>query len=196
MDHIPSKNLELAKKLNVAAWIVTAVVLTLVGMMRRVKIELPEGMDMSFLPPFHATLNAWAAVALLVALYFIKRKNVIAHQRAIYLAVGLSVLFLLSYVAYHFTTPETLFGDLNHDGVLSAEELAEAGSSRVIYLIILLSHIFLAAISLPFILFTFIRAYTGQIEKHRKMARWVYPMWLYVTITGPIAYLMLMPYYA
>ena len=196
MDHIPSKNLELAKKLNVAAWIVTAVVLTLVGMMRRVKIELPEGMDMSFLPPFHATLNAWAAVALLVALYFIKRKNVIAHQRAIYLAVGLSVLFLLSYVAYHFTTPETLFGDLNHDGVLSAEELAEVGSSRVIYLIILLSHIFLAAISLPFILFTFIRAYTGQIEKHRKMARWVYPMWLYVTITGPIAYLMLMPYYA
>ncbi|MCG8332112.1 MAG: DUF420 domain-containing protein [Chitinophagales bacterium] len=196
MDHIPSKNLELAKKLNVAAWIVTAVVLTLVGMMRRVKIELPEGMDMSFLPPFHATLNAWAAVALLVALYFIKRKNVIAHQRAIYMAVGLSVLFLLSYVAYHFTTPETLFGDLNHDGVLSAEELAEAGSSRVIYLIILLSHIFLAAISLPFILFTFIRAYTGQIEKHRKMARWVYPMWLYVTITGPIAYLMLMPYYA
>ena len=195
MDNIPSKNLELAKKLNVAAWIITVIVLVLVGMMRRVKIALPEGMDMSFLPPFHATLNAWAAVALLVALYFIKRKNVVAHQRAIYLAVGLSVLFLLSYVAYHFTTPETLYGDLNHDGVLSAEELAEVGSSRIIYLVILLTHIFLAAISLPFILFTFIRAYTGQLEKHRKMARWVYPMWLYVTITGPIAYLMLMPYY-
>ena len=189
------ENLQLAKKLNIAAWIITAVVLLLVGMMRRVKISLPEGWDFSILPPFHATMNALTAVVLLIAYYFIKQKNVEAHRKAIYVAIGCSVLFLMSYVAYHFTTPETLFGDSNHDGQVSAPELAALGSSRTIYLILLLSHIVLAALTLPFILFTFIRAYTNQIDKHRKMARWVFPLWLYVAITGPICYFMLMPYY-
>lgn len=192
---IPAKNLALAKKLNTWAWVVTAVVLLLVGLMRRLKIPLPEGVDFGFLPPFHACLNALAAVALLTAFYFIKQKNVDAHRKAVFVALGLSVLFLLSYVTYHFTTPETLYGDLNGDRILSEDELLAAGSSRIIYLVLLLSHIVLAAVSFPFILFTFIRAYTGQIERHRKMARWVFPMWLYVTITGPIAYFMLMPYY-
>ncbi|MCB0563004.1 MAG: DUF420 domain-containing protein [Phaeodactylibacter sp.] len=189
------RNLQLAKQLNIAAWIVTGAVLALVGLMRQVKIPIPEGWDLGFLAPFHATINGLTAVVLLVALYFIKQKNIKAHQRSIYLALGLSVLFLLSYVAYHFTTPETLYGDLNHDGSLSAEELAAVAGSRTWYLVLLLSHIVLAALILPFILFTFIRAYTGQVERHRKMARWVFPIWLYVAITGPIAYYMLMPYY-
>ena len=189
------RNLELAKQLNIAARIVTGAVLALVGLMRQVKIPIPEGWDLGFLAPFHATINGLTAVVLLVALYFIKQKNIKAHQRSIYLALGLSVLFLLSYVAYHFTTPETLYGDLNHDGSLSAEELAAVAGSRTWYLVLLLSHIVLAALILPFILFTFIRAYTGQVERHRKMARWVFPIWLYVAITGPIAYYMLMPYY-
>jgi len=189
------RDLQLAKQLNIGAWIVTVVVLVLVGLMRQVKIPLPEGVDLSFLPPFHATLNGLTAIVLVVALYFIKQKNVQAHQRAIITAMVFSVLFLLSYVAYHFTTPETIFGDLNHDGSLSAEERAAVGGTRTLYLVILLSHIALAAISLPFILFTFIRGYTGQVEKHRRMARWVWPVWFYVALTGPIAYLMLMPYY-
>jgi putative membrane protein len=189
------KNLPLAKKLNTAAWIVTGVVLLLVGLMRRVKLPLPEGWDFSFLPPFHATLNALVAVVLLIAFYFIKQKNVQAHRRAMYVALGLSVLFLLSYVAYHFTTAEVIFGDVNHDGQLSAEEQAAVASSRAYYLIILISHIVLAAVSFPLILFTFIRAYTGQFERHRRMARWVYPIWLYVAVTGPLAYYLLMPYY-
>ena len=189
------RNLQLAKQMNVAAWIVTGAVLVLVGLMRRVKIPIPEGWDFSFLPPFHATLNALTAVVLLAAFYFIRQKNIQAHRRSIYVAMGLSVLFLLSYVAYHFTTPETIFGDANHDGSLSPEELAAVGSARTWYLVLLLSHIVLAALILPFILFTFIRAYTGQVERHRKMARWVFPVWLYVALTGPIAYYMLMPYY-
>ncbi|MCB0546196.1 MAG: DUF420 domain-containing protein [Phaeodactylibacter sp.] len=189
------QNLQLTKRLNTAAWILTGAVLLLVGLMRRVKIPLPENWDFSFLPPFHATVNALTAVVLLAAFYFIKQKNIKAHRRAIYLAIGLSVLFLLSYVAYHFTTPETLYGDLDHDGVLSPEELAAVGSSRTWYLVLLLTHIVLAALIFPFILFTFIRAYTGQYERHRKMARWVFPIWLYVAITGPVAYYMLMPYY-
>ncbi len=189
------RNLRLAKRLNSAAWILTGVVLLLVGMMRRVKIPLPEGWDFSFLPPFHATVNALTAVVLLAAFYFIRRKNIRAHRRSIYLALGLSALFLLSYVAYHFTTPETLYGDLNRDGSLSAEEMAAVGSTRSWYLALLLSHIVLAALIFPFILFTFIRAYTGQYERHRRMARWVFPVWLYVAVTGPVAYYMLMPYY-
>lgn len=190
------QNLQLEKRLNIGAWITTAAVLLLVGLMRRVKIPLPEGWDFSFLPPFHATLNALTAVVLVAALYYIKRKNVIMHRRMIYVAIGLSVLFLLSYVAYHFTTPETLFGDTNHNGALDAAEKAAIGGLRTVYLVLLLSHITLAGLILPFILFTFIRAYTNQFDRHRKMARWVFPIWLYVAITGPICYLMLMPYYA
>ncbi|MDX2071505.1 MAG: DUF420 domain-containing protein [Haliscomenobacter sp.] len=188
-------NLQLEKKLNVAAWIITVAVLGLVGLMRRVKITLPEGVDLGFLPPFHATLNALTAVVLLVALFYIKQKKVQQHRNAIYVAIVLSVLFLLSYVAYHFTTPETLFGDSNHDGVLDEVEKAAVAGIRPFYLVLLLSHIALAAGIFPFILFTFIRAYTNQIERHRKMARWVFPLWLYVAITGPICYFMLSPYY-
>ncbi len=188
-------NLQLERKLNTGAWVVTGAVLILVGIMRRVKIPLPEGVDLGFLAPFHASINALTAVTLLIALYFIKQKQVEAHKRTMMVALGLSVFFLLSYVAYHFTTPETIFGDINHDGVLSAEERAAVGSTRTVYLVILLSHIVLAAVSLPFILFTFIRAYTQQFERHRRMARWVWPVWFYVAVTGPVAYLMLMPYY-
>lgn len=188
-------DLQLEKKLNVGAWIVTGAVLILVGVMRRVKIPLPEGVDLGFLAPFHAGVNALTAITLVIALYFIKQKQVEAHRKTMMVALGLSVLFLLSYVAYHFTTPETIFGDLDRNGTLSAEELAAVGSTRTFYLVILLSHIVLAAVSLPFILFTFIRAYTGQFDRHRKMARWVWPIWFYVAVTGPVAYLMLMPYY-
>jgi putative membrane protein len=175
------QNIQLQKRLYIGAWILTGIVLLLVGMMRRVKIPLPEGWDFGFLPPFHATLNALTAVVLLIALYYIKQKNVMMHRRMIYVAMSLSALFLLSYVAYHFTTPETKFGG--------------EGFIRYVYYFILITHIILAALTLPFILFTFIRAYTNQFDRHRKMARWVFPLWLYVAITGPICYLMLMPYY-
>lgn len=183
------------KKLNTAAWIVSALVLFLVALMRELKIPLPEGVDFGFLPPFHATVNAITALVLLAALYFIKQKNIERHRQMIFLALGLSVVFLLSYVTYHITTPETLYGDADGNGVLSPEEQAAVGGTRTLYLVVLLTHIALAAVGFPFILFTFVRGYTMQVEKHRRMARWVYPVWLYVAITGPVCYLMLMPYY-
>ncbi len=186
---------QLEKKLRIAAWVLTVVVLLLVGMMRRVKIPLPEGVDLSFLPAFHATVNALTAIVLLVAFYFIRQKNVEFHKRAIYVAIGLSVFFLLSYVAYHFTTPETIFGDSDGNGLLDEAERLAVGGMRTAYLSLLFSHIVLAAVIFPFILFTFIKAYTNQFEAHRKMARWVFPIWLYVAITGPIVYYMLQPYY-
>ena len=187
------QNIQLAKKLNVYAWIVTGAVIVLVTLMRYV--DLPVEADLSFLPPFYSALNALTAVVLIVGLYFIKNKKMTQHRTAMMIAFGLSALFLLSYVAYHFTAPPTLFGDANHDGIVDAAEKAAVGGIRTFYLILLLTHVVLAATSFPFILFTFIRSYTGQFEKHKKMARWVFPIWLYVAITGPICFYMLMPYY-
>lgn len=188
-------NIVLAKKLNRWAWIISGVVLALVLVMRRVKIPLPNGMDFSFLPPFHAMVNGVTALILLAAFIAIKNKRVELHRKLVFTALGLSLLFLLSYVAYHFTTPETIYGDFNGDGILEDEERLAVGKDRVVYLALLLSHILLAAFSLPFILLTFIRAYTQQYDAHKKMARWVFPIWFYVAATGPICYLLLLPYY-
>lgn len=185
----------LAKKLTVAVWVISAAVLFLVGLMRQVKFNLPEGTNLDFLPPLHALLNSGAAFSLLMAIFSIKRGKVQSHQRWIYMAMSCSLIFLLCYVAYHFTTAETIYGDLDDDGALNDAERKEAGGMRLLYLCILLSHIALAAISLPFILLTFVYGFTNQFERHRKMAKKVFPVWLYVAITGPIVYLLLKPYY-
>ena len=189
-------NESLAKKLIFAVWVVSALVLFLVGLMRQVKIGLPEGVSLHYLPPFHALLNSGAAIALAMAIFSIKKGKVAVHVKWIYLAMACSMLFLLSYVCYHFTTPETIFGDANKDGVLDDLERAEAGWMRSFYLAILLSHVSLAAISLPFILLTFVHGFTHRFDKHRKLAKKIFPVWFYVAITGPIVYLMLRPYYS
>lgn len=173
------ENLPLAKKLNIAATIISIIVLFIVGFMRQVKLD--SGIDFTFLPPVYSFLNALCAVALGFAFYYIKKKNVQAHRYAVYVAFALSITFLLCYVLYHFTTPETKY--------------CGVGSIRYVYFFLLITHIVLAAVILPFILFTLIRAITGQIEKHRKMAKWVFPIWFYVAVTGPIIYLMLRPCY-
>jgi putative membrane protein len=113
----------------------------------------------------------------------------------IYAAFVCSFVFLLSYVTYHFTTSATLYGDMNGDGLLSNLEKAEVESSRILYLVILLTHIALAAISFPFILITFVYAFTNQFQKHRKLSKKVFPVWLYVAVTGPVVYIFLQPYY-
>lgn len=172
-------NIQQEKKLNRVAIIVSVFVLLAVVGMRKFKIQVD--VDLSILPMFHAILNSLTAVLLLLGLYFIKIKNRILHQKMMTSAMIVSVVFLFSYVLYHITTEETKFGG---EGML-----------RTIYFILLITHILAAAIILPFILFTFIRAYTGSFERHKRMARWVYPIWLYVAISGPICYLMLKPYY-
>ena len=172
-------DIALEKRLNRWAYVVSAVVLLLVGMMRRFKLDV--GIDFSFLPPFHASLNALTALILLLALWHIKNGRIEQHRKAIYAAMVCSALFLLSYVLYHFTTPETKYGG---EGIM-----------RTVYFVLLITHVVLAAVILPFILLTFTRAYTGQFDRHKKMARWVFPLWLYVAITGPLCYLMLKPYY-
>jgi putative membrane protein len=173
-----SPNLALAGKLRIGVWILTIAVWGLVGLMRSPKkIPLPDGVDLGFLPAVNGALNSLVAIFLVTALVMIKCQNIVAHRRFISAAMITSAIFLLSYVAYHFTTAETKFGG--------------EGPTRIVYFVLLIS----AAVSLPFILQTWVYAFTGQFDKHRKMARWVFPMWLYVAITGPICYLMLRPYY-
>ncbi len=174
-------DLEKGKKLSRVAWVLTFIVYALVLSMGKLKEFMPDDLDFSFLPPFHSTMNALVALCLIAALVFIKKKDVKNHQRSINVAMVLSVFFLLSYVTYHITMDHTSFGG--------------EGAIRYVYFFILNTHIILAGISLPFILQTFVRGYTGQVEKHRKMAKWVFPIWLYVAITGPVIYLMLLPYY-
>lgn len=177
---LPPKN-ELSQKLGVAAWVLSGVVLLLVVAMRKIHLPLPEGWSTASLPAFHAVVNSAVAVMLVISLTAIRLGKVRLHRATMVTAMGLSVLFLLSYVAYHITTEPTRYGG--------------EGAMRLVYFILLASHIILAAVSLPFILFTFIAGWTHRFTTHRKLARWVFPLWLYVAITGPVCYLMLRPYY-
>lgn len=187
----------LSRKLGVVAWMLTAVVLVLVGLMRRpeLRLPLPEGWSFAFLPPVHALLNTLVAIALVVAVVAVRLGRIALHRRAILAAMGFSVAFLLCYVAYHFTNSEVVFGDANRDGLLDDNERAAVGGARTTYLLLLVSHIVLAGLSLPAILFTFIAGWTNRFAAHRRLARWVFPVWLYVAVTGPICYLLLKPYY-
>lgn len=148
-----------------------------------------------FLPKLNAILNGTCSVLLLISLYFIRRGNVIVHKRINILTFCLSSLFLVSYILFHWMAPETIFGDLNHDGLLSATERAAIGGVRTVYLIILISHIILAAGVLPLILLSFYRGLQMQVAKHKKLVRWTFPIWFYVTVTGVIVYLLISPYY-
>jgi putative membrane protein len=176
----PAKE-ELAKKLKVLAWVVSALVLALVAIMQRVRLPLPEGVDLSFLPGFYAGVNALAALVLVAAIVFIKQGKVGAHRAAMMFAMVLSVFFLLSYVAYHLTSDPTRYGG--------------EGPMRTVYFLLLITHIITAAVSFPFILFTFIAAWTNRFDAHRRLARWVFPLWLYVAVTGPIIWWMIRPFY-
>jgi putative membrane protein len=110
-------------------------------------------------------------------------------------ALILSLLFLVSYIAHHLLAGEARFGDANFDGIVSDEEKAAVGNLRSFYLLLLTTHIILAAVILPFILFTTYRALTGEFEAHKKIAKRTWPLWFYVAVTGPLVYFMIKPYY-
>ncbi|QKJ31162.1 DUF420 domain-containing protein [Mucilaginibacter mali] len=148
-----------------------------------------------YLPKLNAILNGTCAFLLVLSLIFIRMGNIAVHKSINIAAFCLSSLFLVSYITFHYMAPETIFGDINGDGVLDAMEKAAIGSVRTIYLTILISHIILAAAVLPLILLSFYRGLQMQVEKHRKLVRWTYPIWLYVTITGVVVYLLISPYY-
>lgn len=190
-------NERLSKILKRATWIVTVLVLILVGLMRRpeLRIPLPEGVDLGFLPPLHAIINSIVTVLLVLAILAVRSGKIEMHRKFMLGAMGMSVLFLLGYVAYHFTHAEVRFGDANGNYILDEDELAAVGGWRTVYMILLITHIIAAAVSLPLILLTFTAAWSNRFQTHRRLARWVFPIWLYVAMTGPICYLMLRSYY-
>lgn len=147
------------------------------------------------LPAVHAIINSLTVVTLLAALMSVKKGNITAHRSFMFASLFLGVLFLVSYILYHSNVPSVKFGDINHDGIVDDAEKIAAGTSRTVYLVILASHILLSILVVPFVLFAFYYALTGQIEKHKKIVKFTYPVWMYVSITGVIVYFLIKPYY-
>jgi putative membrane protein len=171
------------------------VVFAVIVLLGRIKLELNVGFDVHIFASINAVVNTLVAILLIAALQQVKAGKYEMHRKLMYAAMILSVVFLVSYILHHLLAGDTLFGDVNKDGIVSAEEKSAVGSLRTIYFIILGVHILLAAVILPFILFTAYRGLTGEYEKHRKLAKYTWPLWLYVAISGPIVYLMIKPYY-
>lgn len=143
--------------------------------------EKIEGFDTTFLPPIYATLNAFTAVFLVAALLAIKRKNIVVHKTLMSAAIVFSALFLVLYVIYHSTSDSTPFGGV--------------GNIRVVYFTLLLSHILLSVVVIPLVLITYVRALAQRFDRHKRIARITFPIWLYVAISGVVVYLMISPYY-
>lgn len=169
------------KKARVLILSVSAIVFAAVVILSRVKLELDLGFDIHLFALANAVINSIVAVLLVAGLITAKKKDQVAHKQIMLFAIMLSVLFLVSYICHHLFAGETKFGG--------------EGISKTIYYIILFTHIPLAAIVLPFILFTAYRALVGEYDKHKKLVRITWPLWFYVAVTGVLVYLMISPYY-
>lgn len=165
----------LNRLINVVSIIIPVVVAALFG------IKIPDAEPLTFLPPIYASINAVTAVLLILAVWAIKNNRRSLHQKLMTSCVILSGMFLLMYVTYHMTSESTSYGG---DGVL-----------RPVYFFILISHILLSIAVVPLVLKTYARAYLKQFEKHKKLAKITFPLWLYVAISGVVVYVMISPYY-
>jgi putative membrane protein len=183
------------KKAKTLIYIVSFVVFAAVVLLSKIKLNVDLGFNVHVFAMANAIINSAVAVLLLAGLATIKQKKYLLHKKIMLAAMILSVLFLVSYICHHLLAGDTKFGDINHDGILSDEEKSTAGSLRMLYYFILLTHIPLAAIILPFILFTAYRALIGEYEQHKKLTRITWPVWFYVAVTGVVVYLMISPYY-
>ena len=174
---------------------VSLIVFIAVTLLAKVKVEASLPFDAHVFAMINAILNSLVTVLLIAGMVAVKQKKYISHRNFMAAAIVLSVLFLVSYIAHHLLTDATKYGDLDKNGVIDAAEAAGISSTKTIYYILLLTHIPLAGIILPFILFTAYRALTGEFGRHKKLARFTWPVWLYVAISGVIIYLMISPYY-
>ncbi len=173
-----TKNDKLARLLII---VVSFVVFAAIVILSRVKLDVDLGFDVHVFATINAIINSLVSITLVVAYIAVRKKQYIMHWNLMYAAIVLSVLFLVSYILHHLLAGDTRFGG--------------EGAIRYVYFFILITHIILAAIILPFILFTAYRALTGEFEKHKKISRYTFPLWLYVSITGVLVYLMISPYY-
>ena len=167
------------KKYNKWIWILSILIPITVTILFSVKI--PNVEPLSFLPPIYATTNAITAILLILAVIMIKQGKRKTHELFMKFAIVLSVLFLLMYVAYHMTSESTSYGG--------------EGTLRYVYFFVLLTHIVLSIVVIPFVLITYVRAISGNFERHKKIAKITFPLWLYVAVSGVIVYIMIAPYY-
>jgi putative membrane protein len=144
-------------------------------------IKIPNVEPLTFLPPIYASINALTAIVLVIAFWAITNKKIKLHQRLMQFAILLSVVFLIMYVAYHMTSDSTKYGG---EGVM-----------KYVYYVILITHIIMSIVVIPFVLITYVRAITNNFEKHKKIARITFPLWLFVAVSGVVVFIMISPYY-
>jgi putative membrane protein len=183
------------KQAHFLIWIFSAIVFLAITILDRITLDINLGFDAHIFAKLSAGVNTVVSILLIIALVLVKQKKYQAHKNIILFTMGLSILFLVFYIAHHLFTGETKYGDLDHNGLLSIEEKSVAGSMRYIYYFIISTHIILAGIVMPFVLYSAYRAMIGEFGKHKKLVRYTFPIWLYVAITGVIVYLMISPYY-
>jgi len=174
-----SKDEAAAKKYNKWIVILSIAIPLVVASLFRVKI--PNAEPLTFLPPIYASINAFTALLLVLAVIAIKNGNKKRHEVLMKTAIACSVAFLAMYVAYHMTSNSTPFGG--------------EGTIKYVYYFILITHIILSIVIIPFVLITYVRAITSDFNRHKKIAKITFPLWLYVAISGVIVYLMISPYY-
>lgn len=183
------------KKARVLIFSFSAIVFIAVTVLEKVTLDVDLGFDPHLLALVNASINSVVAVLLVAGLLSAKRGAYQTHRKIMLAAIFLSVLFLITYIAHHLFAGSTWYGDINKNGVVDAAEKAAAGTSRIVYFFLLGTHILLAGVSLPFILFTAYRALINENDKHRKIAKITWPLWFYVAVSGPIVYWMISKYY-
>jgi putative membrane protein len=167
------------KKYRIWIWMVSILIPVVVAILFSIRIPNIEPLD--FLPPIYASINALTALILIMAYWAIKRKNIPLHERLMKTSIALSLLFLVMYVAYHMTSDPTPYGG--------------QGTSRYVYYFILISHILLSIGIIPMVLVTYVRAISNLFFEHKKIARYTFPIWLYIAVSGVLVYVMISPYY-
>ena len=183
------------KRATILIFLFSAIVFVAISALGKNKLNVDLGFDEHIFARLNAVINTIVSLLLIAGLYYARAKRYTIHKNIMLTAMALSILFLISYICHHLFAGEARFGDINHDGVLSSQEKLQAGSLRYVYYILLSTHILLAAIVLPFILFTAYRALINENAAHRKLAKITWPMWLYVSVTGPLVYLLINKYY-
>lgn len=185
------------KTAKIIIWITTLIICSAVVILNKKVLPEPESVPAFIykLPALNAFINGTCSILLIFSLIAIKKKNIELHKKINLTAFLLSAVFLISYVTAHYFIPDTKYGDVDHNGMLDAAEKVAVSGIKPVYLVILLSHILFAVIVFPLVLLSFYYGLTDQKEKHKKLTRFSYPIWLYVTITGVIVYLMISPYY-
>ena len=188
------KNDAKAKRLIIIFSIIVFAAVTVLGRYNLSgKVNLP--FDVHLFALVNAVINGTVSILLVMGLLTVKQKNYLLHKRFMLTAIFLSVLFLISYICHHLFAGEAIYGETDGVKGLSDVERAAVGNMRTVYLFILATHIPLAGLAVPFILFAAYRALTGEYEKHKKLVRIIWPVWLYVAITGVLIYIMISPYY-